>query len=173
MLKIAREKNINIKYILGKAERLSASIHHKFDYILMTMFFCCIDKHSTFENVFKELKKHLKNNGQIIIVDYHFTNYKNLNTPILEHQFFKKSILVDNPYKFKVRLKNKNNKFLEFFDYYWKLEQYKEMFNKFSFQIDAIYKLKAKKPLFKYDENILDYFQKNAIYMLLKISNKT
>ncbi|MHA1718034.1 MAG: class I SAM-dependent methyltransferase [Promethearchaeota archaeon] len=174
MIEIAKTRNPEIKYVNGEAENLSEYIKYinkKFDYVIIVMFFCCVDNRSNFEKIFNEVKKVLKENGKIIIIDYHPKGYKNLDTFLLKHKFPENFNYLNSPQKFKVELRNKKDKLLKFSDFHWKLEDYKEIAKKLNLQIEKIKELKSNQDLKIHGKNVLSCFQKNSIYMLLTIQN--
>lgn len=171
MINISKEKNKDIKYILGEAENLSKYVDEKFDYVLMVMFFCCVDNRSNFKKIFSEVKKVLKENGKIIIVDYHPAGYNNLDTFLLKPKFPQNFNYLNSPKKFEVVLRSKKDKLLKFFDFYWRIEDYEEIANKLNLHIEKIKELKPKQDLKIHGENVLDYFYKNPVYMSLTMQN--
>ncbi|MFT4311197.1 MAG: class I SAM-dependent methyltransferase [Candidatus Woesearchaeota archaeon] len=170
MINIAKDKDKNIKYICGEAQRLTEYTNKKFDYVLAVMFFCCIKTKIDFKKVFNEIKKVLKEDGKIIILDYHEKGYKNIDSYLLKHNFSKDfEQKQQSPQKFEVKLTNKKDETLKFFDYTWKLKDYKKELEDYKITIKE---LNPKKSLVKNNQDILKYFKENTVYMMLKAEKK-
>jgi ubiquinone/menaquinone biosynthesis C-methylase UbiE len=172
MIKIAKTKNKKINYILGNAENLSEYSNEKFDYVLAVMFFCCVDNSQRFERIFSEIKKALKEDGEIIVVDYHPRGYKDIDTYLLKHKIPESFNYFNSPQRFKVELRNKKDKLLKFFDFHWRLEDYGKIADNLNLWIEKIKGLRPTANLEINNKNVLDYFKRDPVYMLLKLSKR-
>ena len=117
------------------------------------MFLCCIDNFSCFKKIFNEIEKLIKDDGELIIIDYHPRGHQDFSTHILTHTFPENFNYFDSPQKFSVKLRNKNNDFLLFSDYHWTLTDYLTAVKQGGFIITNIFEPKP-------DKNILISFDK-------------
>lgn len=171
MLGIAKSRSKTINYLVGDALNLSALYGQKFDYVIMVMVFCCVSDRKKFNTIFKEVGKILKNNGRLIIIDYHPCGFVDLGTPILKHQMPKNFQYFKGPQKFLVTLKNRAGKDLSFFDYSWTLSDYADAIKKTNLIIEDIQEPRLNK-LITLGKSNLRYFKNNPVFMMIKCQKR-
>ena len=162
MLKISEKyDNNNIEIYNLEDNDISFLKSASVDIVVINFVICVISKKEEIEHIIKETYRVLKKGGLLIILD---PNPKSIGGNFLSFKSEKPSLLKSGtPYK--VRLKINSEEFVNLIDYYWSLDDYKNIIKIVGFK-----DIKIEEPIISKDNKDKEWIEEKikAPYVIIK-----